>query len=39
MLTFWNPPAPENWLWAAATVDRVAGRVHWKVPPERRSAR
>ncbi len=33
-LTFWNPPAPENLLWAAATVDRVARRVHWDVPPD-----
>jgi peptide/nickel transport system substrate-binding protein len=32
MLTFWNPPAAENLLWAAATVERVAKRVHW-VPP------
>ena len=31
-LTFWNPPAPENWLWSSATINRVAGRVHWKVP-------
>lgn len=34
VLTFWNPPAVENLLWAAATVERVAKRVHWKVPPE-----
>ena len=34
VLTFWNPPAPENWLWSMATVNRVAGRVHWNVPPE-----
>lgn len=34
VLTFWNPPAPENLLWAAATVDRVARRVHWNVPPD-----
>jgi len=34
VLTFWNPPAPENLLWAAATVDRVARRVHWDVPPD-----
>jgi peptide/nickel transport system substrate-binding protein len=33
-LTFWNPPAPENWLWSGATINRVAGRVHWSVPPE-----
>ena len=23
-LTFWNPPAPENWLWSSATINRVA---------------
>jgi peptide/nickel transport system substrate-binding protein len=34
VLTFWNPPTPENWLWSAATINRVAGRVHWNVPPE-----
>ncbi|CEJ14956.1 putative D,D-dipeptide-binding periplasmic protein DdpA precursor [bacterium YEK0313] len=34
LLTFWNPPAVENLLWAAATVERVARRVHWEVPPE-----
>lgn len=33
VLTFWNPPAAENLLWAAATVERVAKRVHW-TPPE-----
>lgn len=33
-LTFWNPPAPENWLWSSATINRVAGRVHWKVPDD-----
>lgn len=33
VLTFWNPPAVENLLWAAATVERVAKRVHW-TPPE-----
>jgi peptide/nickel transport system substrate-binding protein len=33
VLTFWNPPAPENQLWALATIDRVAKRVHWDVPP------
>jgi peptide/nickel transport system substrate-binding protein len=32
-LTFWNPPAIESELWAAATVERVARRVHW-VPPD-----
>lgn len=34
VLTFWNPPAVENLLWAAASVERVARRVHWPVPPE-----
>lgn len=34
VLTFWNPPAVENQLWASATVNRVAKRVHWTVPPE-----
>ena len=33
VLTFWNPPAIENSLWALATVERVARRVHWQ-PPE-----
>jgi peptide/nickel transport system substrate-binding protein len=33
VLTFWNPPAVENQLWAAAVVQRVAKRVHWD-PPE-----
>ena len=28
VLTFWNPPAVENQLWASATVNRVAKRVH-----------
>jgi peptide/nickel transport system substrate-binding protein len=32
VLTFWNPPAAENLLWAAATVERVAKRVHWTPP-------
>ena len=32
VLTFWNPPAVENLLWAAATVERVAKRVHWTPP-------
>ena len=31
MLTFWNPPAVDNLLWAAAVVQRVAKRVHWTV--------
>lgn len=31
-LTFWNPPSVENELWAAATVERVAKRVHWDPP-------
>jgi peptide/nickel transport system substrate-binding protein len=29
----WIPPAVENSLWASATVERVAKRVHW-TPPE-----
>ena len=33
VLTFWNPPAVENQLWASAVVQRVAKRVHW-TPPE-----
>jgi peptide/nickel transport system substrate-binding protein len=33
VLTFWNPPAVENQLWASAVVNRVAKRVHWD-PPE-----
>jgi peptide/nickel transport system substrate-binding protein len=32
VLTFWNPPAVENQLWASATVERVAKRVHWAPP-------
>ena len=32
VLTFWNPPAVENQLWASATVNRVAKRVGWTVP-------
>lgn len=34
VLTFWNPPAVENKLWAAATVERVARRVGFQPPPE-----
>jgi peptide/nickel transport system substrate-binding protein len=34
VLTFWNPPAVENLLWSAATVERVAKRVHWTVPED-----
>jgi len=33
-LTYWNPPAVENQLWASATVNRVAQRVHWTPPAE-----
>ncbi len=36
VLTFWNPPAPENWLWSSATINRVAGRVRWTVPDDMR---
>ncbi|MCC7046493.1 MAG: ABC transporter substrate-binding protein [Alphaproteobacteria bacterium] len=34
VLTFWNPPAVENQLWASATVNRVAKRVHWTPPAD-----
>jgi peptide/nickel transport system substrate-binding protein len=34
VLTFWNPPAVENQLWASATVERVAKRVGWVPSPE-----
>ncbi|MEJ0079243.1 MAG: ABC transporter substrate-binding protein [Alphaproteobacteria bacterium] len=34
VLTFWNPPAVENQLWAAAVVQRVAKRVHWTPPDD-----
>jgi len=34
VLTFWNPPAVENQLWASAVVNRVAKRVHWTPPEE-----
>src|SRR5689334_1786723 len=34
VLTFWNPPAVENQLWASAVVNRVAKRVHWTPPDE-----
>ena len=34
VLTFWNPPAVSNDLWASAVVERVAKRVHWDVPAE-----
>ncbi|HYF06025.1 MAG TPA: ABC transporter substrate-binding protein [Acetobacteraceae bacterium] len=34
VLTFWNPPAVSNDLWASAVVERVARRVHWTVPEE-----
>ena len=39
VLTFWNPPAAENLLWAAAVVKRVAKRVHWTLPEDVRQAR
>ena len=32
VLTFWNPDAPEAYLWSQASVYRVADRVRWKVP-------
>jgi peptide/nickel transport system substrate-binding protein len=34
VITHWNPPAVENALWAWATVQRVAKRLHWKPPEE-----
>ena len=34
VLTFWNPDAPEPYLWAQPAVGRVAKRVHWAVPKE-----
>jgi peptide/nickel transport system substrate-binding protein len=34
VLTFWNPPAVENQLWASAVVQRVAKRVHWNPPAD-----
>ncbi|WP_291772796.1 ABC transporter substrate-binding protein [Castellaniella sp.] len=34
VLTFWNPPAVADELWAQATVGRVAKRVHWTPPQE-----
>ncbi|MBL8697752.1 MAG: ABC transporter substrate-binding protein [Alphaproteobacteria bacterium] len=32
VITFWNPPSPETDLWASASIERVAKRVHWDVP-------
>jgi peptide/nickel transport system substrate-binding protein len=34
VITHWNPPAVENALWAWATVQRVAKRLHWKPSEE-----
>jgi peptide/nickel transport system substrate-binding protein len=34
VLTFWNPPAVDNGLWADAVVQRVAKRVHWTPPQD-----
>src|SRR4051794_25351539 len=34
VITFWNPPAVENKLWAAATVERVAKRVGLTPPTD-----
>ena len=34
VLTFWNPDAPDAYLWAQPAVGRVAKRVHWAVPKE-----
>jgi peptide/nickel transport system substrate-binding protein len=30
VITFWNPDAPEPFLWAEASVARVAARVRWE---------
>ena len=34
VLTFWNPPGPDELLWTRATVERVAKRVHWTPPAD-----
>lgn len=34
VITFWNPPAVINDLWAEATVKRVAKRIHWTPPKD-----
>lgn len=34
VITFWNPDAPEPYLWAFPAVGRVAARVHWEPPQE-----
>ena len=34
VLTFWSPDAPEPYLWAAASIQRVAKRVRWAPPKE-----
>jgi peptide/nickel transport system substrate-binding protein len=34
VITFWNPPSPEPDLWAAASIERVAKRVHWEPSAE-----
>ena len=34
VMTFWNPDAPEPYLWAFPAVGRVAKRVHWEPPQE-----
>lgn len=34
VLTFWNSPSVANQLWAEASVQRVARRVHWTPPKE-----
>ncbi len=30
----WNSPSPNPYLWTGASVQRVAGRMHWTVPAE-----
>jgi peptide/nickel transport system substrate-binding protein len=37
VITFWNPPSPETDLWATASIERVAKRVHWDVPDSMRA--
>ncbi|MBI3455283.1 MAG: ABC transporter substrate-binding protein [Candidatus Rokubacteria bacterium] len=34
VLTFWNPDAPDAYLWAQPSIGRVSKRVHWAVPKE-----
>jgi peptide/nickel transport system substrate-binding protein len=34
VITFWNPDAPDPYLWAFPAVGRVAKRVHWTPPQQ-----